>query len=91
MTTIEQTMITSGMTMTRMTGMTNGIHETIGGTLIEVRETIDGITTIVVETLLKPNHATLFPITSHGPTHLHKSPRTAHTLPHRMTAMIPAT
>ena len=99
MTTIEHTMIMTGMTTTEMTGTNRDIHETIGGTLIEVRETIDGTTTIVAKNLLKPNRATLFPKTSQGPTHptkdltprLHGSQRTVHTLPHRTTEEIPAT
>ena len=91
MTTIEQTMIMTGMTTTGMIGTTRGIHETIGGTLIEDRETIDGITTIVVETLLKPTRTTLFPTTSQGPTRLHMSQPTDHNLPHQMTAAITTT
>ena len=91
MTIIEQTMIMNDMTRTGMTGMSSGIHETIGGILIEVRETMDGITTIVVATLLNPNRVALFTTTSHGPIRLHRIPQIAHTLPHRMTAPIPAT
>ena len=74
MTNIEQTMIRTGTTTTGMAGTTSGIHEMIGGTLIEDRATIDDITTIVAENLLKTNRATLFPITSRKSTHLHKRP-----------------
>ena len=87
------------MTTTGMTGTNRGILETIDGTLIEVRKTIDGTTIIFVENLLKPHRVTLFPTTSQGPTRptkdltpcLHESPRTTHTLPHRMTVEISAT
>ena len=87
MTTIERTMTTMGMTTTGMTGTNHDIHETIGVTLIEVRETIDRTGTIVVENLLNPNCTALFPTMSRGPTRLtkgltprlHESPRTDHT------------
>ena len=60
---IEQT-----MTTTEMTDRNHGIQETIGVTLIEVRETIDRTGTIVVENLLNPNCTALFPTMSRGPT-----------------------
>ena len=76
MNTIEQTMITTGMATNGMTGTNCGIHETIGGTLIEVCEIIDGKMTIVADNLLKPNRAALFPTINRGPPHerLYTSP-----------------
>ena len=76
MTTIEQTMIMIGMTTIGMTGTNHGIHETIGRTLIEVCEIIDGKMTIVADNLLKPNRAALFPTINRGPPHerLYTSP-----------------
>ena len=60
----------------------------IGGTLIRDRATIEGITTIVVGTLLKTKRASL---TRHGPTRLHKRPGTTHTLPHTLIVVTPIT
>ena len=82
MTTIEQTMITTGTTTTRMTGTNRVIHETIGVTLIEVRETIDDTMKIVTASLLHPNRVGPFPTMSRGTTRptkgltprLHESP-----------------
>ena len=91
MTNIEQTTSMTGTTTTGMTGTINGIHETIEETLTEVRGTIDGITTIVVGTLLQTYRTTLFPITRHGPTRLHKRPGTTHTLSHTQSTVTPAT
>ena len=93
MTTIEQTMITTGATTTGMTSTNHVIHETIGVTLIEVRETIDDTMKIVTASLLHPNRVGPFPTLNRGTTHptngltprLHESPRTAHTLPYRTT------
>ena len=91
MTTIEQTMITTGATTTGMTSTNHVIHETIGVTLIEVRETIDDTMKIVTASLLHPNRVGPFPTLNRGTTHptngltphLYESPRTAPTLPYR--------
>ena len=64
MTTIEQTMITTGMMTPGMTCTKHGIHETINITLIEVCETIDDTMTIIAENLLNPNYVALFPTMS---------------------------
>ena len=77
-----------------MTEVTNHvIREMIGITVIEVREIIDDTTTIVAENLLNPNREGPFHTMSRGrmrPTNsliprLHESPRTTHTLPHKIT------
>ena len=90
MTVTEQTMIMIGTTMTGMIDTTRGTHVMISRTLIEDRATIEGITTIVVGTLLKTN-TNCTALTRHGPTRLHKRPGTTHTLPHTLIAVTPVT
>ena len=73
MTDIEQTMITTGTMTTGMTGTNHIIPKMISVTLIEVREIIDGTTTIIAENLLNPNREGPFHTMSRGTTR----PRTA--------------
>ena len=89
MTSTGQTTIMIGTRKIKMTDTIRGIHVMIGETLTGDHTTIEGITTTVVGTLLKTNHATL---TCPGPTHQHKRPGINHTpLPHTQIGLTPAT